>query len=407
MKSFFKIFFASLLAIFVSGFLSVLMFIFSITAFDSLLSDETTVEVKDNSILKLTFSTPINDNPEVNSVNSIDFLTLEIPENLSLLNVLMSIEHAKNDHKIKGIYIEPSYFALSGFATIEEIRDALLDFKESGKFIISYADDYTQASYYMSSVADEIYINSVGSFGLKGLSTTLMFYKGLFEKLDIKPQIIRHGKYKSFIEPFTETEMSNENKKQTEELINSIWNTILTNISKERRLNPAGLSRAVSSLELVDPKLAVKFGLLDGIKHHDEVISQLMERVDVEKEKDLNFIGISDYSKSVLVNKSSDKIAIIYAEGDIVYGTGESGYISNKDIIKKFKKAKNDDDVKAIVFRINSGGGSALASELMWREIELVRQEKPVIVSFGNAAASGGYYIAAASDAIVCSPTTI
>lgn len=407
MKSFFKIFFASLLAIFISGFLAIIGLIALTSAISTLASEDNATIVKENSILKLTFDTPTSDNPESNAMNSIDFTTFEVTEKIPLLNAIMAIESAKNDPKIKGIYLEPSFFAEAGFATIEEIREALIDFKTSGKFIISYADNYSQGAYYMSSVADEIYMNGVGNFELKGLATILTFYKGLFDKLDIEPQIIRHGKYKSFIEPFTAKEMSRESKEQTEELLNSIWNTILTNISKERNLNKKVLSKLISNLETVDPKSALKYRLIDGIKYKDEVVSQLMELVDVESETKLNFISLVDYSKSVLVNKSKNKVAVIYAEGDIIYGKPVDGTISDVEIISKFKKAKNNDDVKAIVFRINSGGGSALASELMWREIELVRKEKPVIVSFGNAAASGGYYIAAASDAILCSPTTI
>ncbi|MFI3262195.1 MAG: signal peptide peptidase SppA [Rikenellaceae bacterium] len=409
MKSFLKIFFAALLALFVAGFLSIICFTAMITSISNaaMSESENSGIVEENSILKLTFKDPINDNPEVNPINAIDFSTFEIIENVSLLRTLMSIEAAKIDPKIKGIYLDPSLFAQIGLASIDEIRDALLDFKSSGKFIIAYADNFSQSAYYLSSVADEIYMNSVGIFELKGLASNITFFKGLLDKLDVEPQIIRHGKYKSAIEPFTEKEISKASRQQTEELLNSVWDNILTNIAKERKLNKKALSQAISSLELIDPKVAAKYRLIDGVKHRDEVMAMLMNRVNVEQEKELNFINLNKYSKTVSNTSSSNKIAIIYAEGSIVYGEKQDGVVTDDEIIKKFKRAKNDSSVKAIVFRINSGGGSALASELMWREIELIRKEKPVIVSFGNVAASGGYYIAAASDAILCSPTTI
>lgn len=408
MKSFFKTFFASLLAIIVAVNLMVILSIIGLAVFGSLLTSETKSVIEDNSILKLTFSTPIKDNPEQDQIGLIDLSTFEVAENISLLKTVTLIEAAKNDSKIKGIYIDPSFFAQSGFATIEELRNALIDFKKSGKFIVSYADNFSQGAYYLCSVSDDIYMNEVGTFGLKGLSSTITFYKGLLDKLGVDVQIVRHGEYKSFVEPFTSTEMSPKNKEQIESLVGSVWDNILTKIADVRGVEKNELSNMVSSLEISDPEIALKKGLIDGLKYSAEMTTHLMSLVGVSDKDDLKIVDLKTYSSTISRLQSKNKIALIYAEGDIMYGrTNTGGIITNIDIIDKFKRAREDDDVKAIVLRINSGGGSALAAELMWREIEQTRAVKPVIVSLGDAAASGGYYIAVASDAIVCSENTI
>lgn len=408
MGNFLKAILASTLGVFIALFLFSIFSIFILISVAGIFTeDEAPVIVESNSILKLTFDSPVVDNPQQNVMSAIDLLSLENKIPLSLLNVVISIEAAKEDPNIEGIYLDLSFFALDGFATIEEIRTALIDFKTSGKFIISYADNFSQGAYYLASVADEIYMNKMGMFELKGLSSTITFYKGTLDKLDIEPQIIRHGKYKSFVEPFTSTEMSKESHQQTQELIESIWNVLLTNIADERGVDKKQLNEAISNLEVSDPESANKNNLIDGIKHHDEVISILAEKMNQDSLDNLKFIDFKKYSKSVSRVRSDNKIAIIYAEGDIMYGSKKEGKISNIDIISKMKQARDNDNVKAVVLRVNSGGGSALSAELMWREIEKTRKEKPVIVSLGDVAASGGYYIAAASDAIVCSPTTI
>jgi len=301
-------------------------------------------------------------------------------------------------------------FLQAGMAQTQEIREALNDFKAEGKFIYSHADFYTQKNYYLASVADEIYINPQGAMDFKGLASEVLYYKDLQEKTGIKMEVIRHGKYKSAVEPYLSNEMSEANRSQIKELITSLWNSMLTDISASRNIDVASLNIIADTLGGRTPEYAVQSGLVDGSIYFDEYEGFLRDKLGFEVDTKLNYVDFSDYVK--VANKKTlktgtNKIAVIYAQGEILYGEGGKQFIGQGVINKALKKARDNDNVKAIVMRVNSPGGSALVSDIIWREIELTKKIKPVVVSFGNVAASGGYYIAAGADKIFAEPTTI
>jgi protease-4 len=328
---------------------------------------------------------------------------------MGLNDILENIQKAKEDENIAGLYMELSYIP-AGISTVEEIRNAILDFKESGKFVISYGDIYTQKAYYLASVSDKVYINPAGDVNFAGLASTVMFYKGALDKLGIDVEIIRHGDYKSAVEPFMSKEMSGENREQTLVWVGSIWKQMLTEISASRGISAEKLNQYAENLDIKNTAMALEYGLIDGLKYKDEIINELKERTNTEEKKDLNSITLRKYTR-VVVKKDKgfarDKIAVVYAHGDVLLGESGEGTISSDRISKALRQARRDSSVKAIVFRINSGGGSALASEVIWREMDLASKVKPVVASFGDVAASGGYYIAAPADTIMALPVTI
>ena len=364
------------------------------------------VVVKENSILELSLNQPINDYEGKD--NSDPFASL-FEEGQGLDEILHTIQVATNDEKIKGISMTTG-FLQAGMAQTQEIREALNDFKAEGKFIYSHADFYTQKNYYLASVADEIYINPQGAMDFKGLASEVLYYKDLQEKTGIKMEVIRHGKYKSAVEPYLSNEMSEANRSQIKELITSLWNSMLTDISASRNIDVASLNIIADTLGGRTPEYAVQSGLVDGSIYFDEYEGFLRDKLGFEVDTKLNYVDFSDYVK--VANKKTlktgtNKIAVIYAQGEILYGEGGKQFIGQGVINKALKKARDNDNVKAIVMRVNSPGGSALVSDIIWREIELTKKIKPVVVSFGNVAASGGYYIAAGADKIFAEPTTI
>ncbi len=365
------------------------------------------VVVENNSVLLLELNTPIVERASDSPIPNINYLTLQSREVLGLNKILADIKRAKNDSKIKGIYLNLSTIQ-AGTATVEEIRNALIDFKESGKFIISYGDNYSQKSYYLATVADKIYLNPMGDLLLKGLSSQVMFYKKTLEKLDIDVQIIRHGKFKSAVEPLMLESMSEENREQTSAYVGSIWNSLLGAIAKSRNLSEEQINTWINGLEIFSAQSVLDKGLVDGLKYLDEVLAELVDKTGAESIEKLSVISLSKYGRSRKVEKqnTSQKIAVIYAEGDIMMGKG-SDNIMSESMSKAIRSARLDSTVKAIVFRINSGGGSVLASDIIGREIQLASDVKPVIASFGDVAASGGYYVATHADVIVADPTTI
>ncbi len=377
---------------------------------------EKTPYVHYNSILKIELSTSIKDQPSNNPFENIDFATFEDKTPLSLKNILDNIEKAKYDDKIKGIYLDVPLLQ-ANMANIEEIRNALIDFKSSEKFIISYSENYSQASYYLSSIADEIYLNPAGEMTFKGLSTQLMFLKDALNRLDVDMQVIRHGKFKSAIEPFIRENMSDANSEQLETLINSIWDNMLNNVSSARGIEVDQLNNIADNILIRSAQSALSEKLIDGLKYEDEVLKILKDKVEAESSEKIKFIGLNKYKKSKpknnnensLAEKSSskNKVAIIFAEGEIVSGKSRDGQMGSETISEAIKKARLDDKVKSIVLRVNSPGGSALASDVMWREVVLAKKEKPVIVSMGGVAASGGYYISCAADKIYAEASTI
>jgi protease-4 len=329
---------------------------------------------------------------------------------LGLNDILKNISNAKSDTNIRGIYLQLSGLQ-TGIATIEEIRNALIDFKKSGKFILSFSDTYTQGSYYLASVADRLYLTPGGSVNFIGLSADLMFYKKTLEKLEIEPEIIRHGKFKSAVEPLIYDKMSPENREQIKTYVGSIWNHMVSQISESRHIPVEKLNHFADSLLLWSNNAAVNYGMIDAVLYKDQVLDTLANLVDISESKDLEFVSHQKYlrvpQKGNKKSYSRNKVAVIFAEGDIIPGDAGEGYIGSERIARTIRKARQDSAVKAIVFRVNSGGGSALASEVIWRELDLARQTKPVIASMGDMAASGGYYIVAAADTIVASPNTI
>ena len=405
MKSFFKNVLSTIVGMVLAVFVIILLFIGIVSLSLSSINNKAEVIVKENSILKINLSNLSV--VERTSENPFEGLNLSgnIPKTIALKQVLDNIEKAKSDEKIKAIYINTS-FVNAGLSQIEEIRNKLLEFKLSGKPIIAYAEVYSQSAYYLASVSNNIYLNPVGIVDLKGLSISQIFFKGLLEKLDIDMQIIRHGKFKSAIEPFTLDKMSSANREQMTLFLSSIADNIMDSIASQRGLTLSEIQKHANNLSLENAKSCLDLNYVDALLYQDQLEDTLKTLVGVEK---LSFVTLSKYTH-VKGNKkeiSRNKIAIIYATGTINSGKGDEKSIGSETTAKAIKIAREDKNVKAIVLRINSGGGSALASDVIWRETILAKAEKPLIVSMGDYAASGGYYIACAADSIVANPTTL
>ncbi|MDC0909055.1 signal peptide peptidase SppA [Flavobacteriales bacterium] len=402
MKSFLKNILSTIIGI-VS---SILLLLIIMLVIFSIASTDNEVKIKKNSILKIDLSNnTIVERSPTNPLEAFNF-TGEMLDNLELKEVLDNIEKAKYDDNIVAIYLNNT-IVNAGLSQTEEIRNKLLEFKKTGKRIISYSEVYSQLSYYLSSISNSIYLNPEGVIDLKGLSASPMFYKGLLEKLDIDMQIIRHGKFKSAVEPFTLTEMSAENRKQMSLFLNSIADNLMDSIANQRGLTISEVQNHANQLSLENAKSCIELNYVDALMYQDQVNDSLLSLSQSEK---LNIISINKYS-SVKVNTkdiSRNKIAIIYATGSISSGKGSESSIGSETTAKAIKDAREDKNVKGIVFRINSGGGSALASDVIWRETILTKEAKiPFVVSMGDYAASGGYYIACAADSIVANPTTL
>jgi len=411
MKNFFKTVFATMLGClfsFILLFVILMVFVIGSLSFSG---KEKQVELKPKTILHLTFDHPVLERGTNNPFKELDFVSMKPSKALGLNEIVDAIDAAASEEKIAAIFIEPSLMMDMGFATIEEIRNALLRFKESGKPVIAYSEVYSQKAFYLVSVADKIYMNPKGMFDFRGLASELFFLKGTLSMLDIQAQIIRHGKYKSAVEPFTNDKMSPENREQYTAFLNSIWNYYIAQVSAVRGISIENLNNIADSLLVRNADDALKYGFVDELVYKDRALDIL--KVQTASDKDINeleSVTLQQYAKSVgLENKSVEKdyIAVIYAVGEINTGEGDDESIGSERISRTIRKARLDDDVKAIVLRVNSPGGSALASEVIWKEIQLTAQEKPVVVSMGDLAASGGYYIACAATKIVAQPNTI
>ncbi len=404
MKQFFKTFFACLVAIGVFSFLCILVLIIIGSVSNKGLS------IKDKSILYLKLDVPIVDRGVDNTFANFDFINMSANDQIGLNDLLKNIEKAKNDEKIKGIFIEAGMIQ-AGMATIEEIRNSLIDFKTSGKFILSYSEIYTQKDYYLCSVSDKIYMFPEGILEFRGLNKSVMFLKGLLEKVGIEAQVIRHGKFKSAVEPFILDKMSEANKEQSMNYVSDLWNHMLKGISASRKISVEDLNLIAENLKVRNAEDAVEQKMVDQLKYKDEIIAELKKLSKIEDKEDLRLVKLSQYKsiedlkeKKKLLN---DKIAVIYTQGDIVSGKGKADNIGSESISKEIRKAREDDKVKAVVLRVNSPGGSALASDVIWREVLLTKQVKPVVVSMGDVAASGGYYISCAANEVFASENTI
>ncbi|MDZ4845063.1 MAG: signal peptide peptidase SppA [Chitinophagales bacterium] len=407
MRQFFKFFFASFLGTMFGLFMVFFFGFLIIAAIAAVSGSKGKKEVKPNSVLHISLDYDITERTNKNPFDPMNF-SFEGQSNPGLFDIVKSIQYAKTDDKIKGIYLDVSMVP-SGFATVDAVRNALVDFKTSGKFIVSYGEMISQKGYYLASVADEVYMNPVGYMDLTGFRTELMFFKGALEKLEVEPQIIYCGKYKSATEPFRLDKMSDENREQISYIINDIYARFIKNISESRKLTEAEVDSIADNMLVRDAEDAVKYKLVDGLLFYDQVIAKLKEKTGTEEKDKLPHVSLDKYIDEEAEEKKhgKDRIAVLFAEGSIVDGKGEEDNIGSERFAKAIREIREDEKVKALVFRINSGGGSALASDVILREIELTKAKMPIIVSMGDVAASGGYYIACKADTIVAEPNTI
>uniref|UniRef100_UPI00404B0E85 signal peptide peptidase SppA n=1 Tax=Flavobacterium sp. TaxID=239 RepID=UPI00404B0E85 len=403
-------FIGNVIATIVGIFLFCLLFFFGIVLIGAIAGgEEEIVQVKDNSVIELDLSEVSLDYLGRYKPSPMDVF-FENDKSAGFITILNALENAKTDDKIKGISILNNQLQL-GMAQSRSLRQKLEEFKKTGKFIVAYSDFLSQKDYYLNSVADTLYLNPIGELDFKGLSSEILFMKELQEKTGIKMEVIRHGKYKSAVEPYLNQEMSPENREQVSVLLNSVWNTIVNDISKSRNISIDTLNVIANNLNARTPELALANNLIDKIAYEDEYHAAIKSKLAVSKDKEYHKISILDYAKdnatSITDFSKDDKIAVIYAQGEIRGGEGDVNVIGEGAIKKSLKDAREDKDVKAIVLRVDSPGGSALTSELIWREIELTKKTKPVVVSMGNVAASGGYYIACNANQIFAEQSTI
>ncbi len=407
MKQFFKFTFASALG-FLLTFIVIILILFGVISASLSFAEKKTVLVSENAVLHMKLNYPINDRG-VNDFNFASFSSL-MDESMGLIDILENIEKAKQDDKIKGIYLDLRGIQ-AGLATIQEIRDALADFKESGKFIVSYSEFYSQTGYYMASVSDSVILHPEGDMMFKGINAEVMFFKDMLDKLDVEAQIIRHGKFKSAVEPFMMDHMSEANKEQTRTYVQSIWDKLVGDIGRDRNLDKAEINNIADKLLLQNADDAKELGFADLLLYEDEVMDLLKEKSEREDDDKPELVKLTSYKDAIVEELREtvpkNKIAVVFAEGSIQTEKGSELTISSDVTAKHLRKARKDTTIKAIVFRVNSPGGSALASDVIWRETVLAAKEKPFIVSMGDLAASGGYYIAAGADAIIANPTTL
>ena len=401
MKSFFKTFFAALLALIIFSFLGFFILIGIAAAF----STDEKVAIAQNSVLVIdaseTFLEQSKNDPFSELMNKKNGKQPSLSELIGLLN------YAKKDSSIKGIYIKCAENP-NGYAATEEIRKALIDFKKSNKFVVAYAETISQKGYMMANVADQIYTHPQGGMEWSGFNYETMFLKGLIDKLEIEPQIFYAGKFKSATEPFRYTQMSDANKLQTGIWLNSIYNNFIQGAAEMRNLNADSIKAFANEGKVQNAKDALKYKLVDGLIYDDQLKKIISKKLRLVDETKISFVSINNYAESIaLRGTGSGKIAVIYADGDVVMGKGQNEAIASDDYRALLQKIRNDKSIDAVVLRVNSPGGSALASDIIWREIDLLKKEKPVVVSMGDVAASGGYYIACGADSIFADANTI
>lgn len=409
MKPFVNNFLSSLLALVVFSILSV-MLIFGIISAVSKGLTEDEVAVENSSVLRLNLNYSIVEQTQSGMPGGLALLGLEPDNGMGLNDILANIEHAKTDPKIKGIYVQMG-ISPNGYATLQEIRDALEDFKkESNKFVIAYGEVIGQSAYYLGSVADKVYMHPSGALDFKGLSAQLTFYKGALDKLGVQTQIFYDGKFKSATEPYRMDKMSAENRLQLETFLNGLFTANLSEITSSRKLDVAQCKTIADSLLAWYPSEAVRLGLLDGLKYYDEVETEMKKRCGIDEEKNLQLVSMTDYRDSYTLQTTEadqGRIAVVYADGTIIDGKGGNGFIGSVDFTEMMRKVRTDKTIKAVVIRVNSPGGSAVASDVMWREIEITKAVKPVVVSMGDYAASGGYMISCNASKIYAQPNTL
>lgn len=402
--SFFKSVFATITALFIFCILFFVVFVPAMIGVLAAIGSDEAPAVEENSVLYINLSGMITE--RVAEDPFAELFPDEGDAQLPLLKTLASIEAAKNDSNIEGIYLEHGYVS-GGYAALDEIRLALEDFKNSGKFIYSYGEYISEGNYYVASVADEIVLNPIGSLEFNGLNASVTFFKGLFEKLDIEAQIFRVGTYKSAVEPFFRKDMSEANKEQMTSFVNDIYDNILKNVSASRNIELNELRRISDQMLIRKAEDAAEYGLVTKVAYENQVKDMIKTRMDLASDDKIKFVSLRNYMKTVDGDYSSNKVAVIVADGEIVSGNGDLESVGSEKFVKAIKAARESKRVKAVVIRINSPGGSMLASDVMWNEIMLTKKEKPVIASMSNMAASGGYYMAMPCDTIVAQPMTI
>ncbi len=406
MGQFLKFLLASCLGLFIGFFL--LMGIGALVIGQAISASEKVKDVEANSVLHLTLDRPI---PEQTNNLEIDPFAFETESTLGLTAIVDAIDRAAEDDNIKGIFLEPEQLSAIGLASSGVIRDALVDFKKKGKFIIAYGDYYTQAGYYLAATADEVLLNPLGIVDLRGFSTQIPFFKDMLDRIGVNMQVYYAGKFKGATEPYRLNELSDANRQQIRTYLDDVYNHFLMGLSDARGLSVPELRQIANDYEGIDPNSALSSGLVDVIDHRDAALNRLRDRLGLEEDEDIKRVSLSAYAKASKADKDysvKDKIAIIYAEGAIVDGNGTPGTIGDEQYVKYIKEARKSDRIKAVVLRVNSPGGSAMASENIWKEIRLTQEAgKPVVVSMGDYAASGGYYISAAADSIFAEPNTL
>ena len=409
---FFKIFLATLLAMVVGTVLSWVLCLIVFIGMAGSMGQTTQAVITPQTIVKIDLAENITEAPTKNPMAGFDYNTMTMAKTTHLLKVLQSIEAAKNDARVKGIYL--NFTGAGGVTTgaVEELRAALVDFKQSGKFVVAYNEGYSQGTMYLASVADKIYLHPEGGFSWAGMAQTSIFFKGALDKLGLNAEAIRPTvcKYKSAVEPYIRKEMSKENKAQMQTMVDDMWGVLVGSIAESRNLDAKKLMKLADNLEITQPEDALKHGLVDALIYEDEMNDKFAE-LGVEKgiDGEYNIISLGEYMTlaPVLPKFGAPAVGVVYAEGSIYDGEGEDDNVYSANLVEVLKKARKDKDIKAVVFRVNSPGGSALASDVIWREVELLRKEKPVIVSMGSYAASGGYYISSGADAIIADKMTL
>lgn len=406
--SFSTIFGAALLAVVVGGVVKFLLWMGLFSVVGSF-SSGSTVVVPEEAILKIDFAESILDAPSKDPMAGFDFATLTPAKQLTLYKTLVAIEAAKEDERIKGIYINITGGGAVSGTILEEMRAALADFKQSGKFIVAYNDGYSQWMYYLCSIADKIYIHPEGSFDWIGTSATSTFFKGLLDKLGVKVDILRPTvcKYKSAVEPYFLKEMSPANRAQMQSMVDSMWDVLTEAVSSSRNISVEELNKLANNLSVVLPKEAIEHKFVDAALYADEMKALFTSEYGIEEPE---FVSLGDYSSSLVPdvkNLSAPQVAIVYANGNVMDGEGSDDNIYGYTLSKTIREVAEDDEIKAVVVRVNSPGGSALAADIIWREMKLLQEKKPVIISMGAYAASGGYYISAPADAIVADRMTL
>lgn len=409
---FIKTFLAGLLAFVVGGFVLFILGIVMLVGIAAAMGDQTPV-VEPGSILRIDFSEVVTDAPSSDPLAGIDLFSMQQQRRLPLFRALRAIEAAKEDDRIEGIYLRMNGGGgAAGSAVVEELREAIVDFRTSGKFVVAYNETYSQGQYYLASAADSIYLQPEGAIEWAGLSSSTMFYKGLFDKLGLKAEVFRPTvcKYKSAVEPYILTGMSEANRRQMQVLVDAMWGTISGAVAESRGIDPAELKRLTDERAVTLPEDALRHRFVDGLRYEDQMEELFAELgAETDDEGACTYVSLGDYAAQVqpALDFGAPQVAIVYADGQIVDGEGSGEKIFGTTLARQLAEVRMDEEVAAVVLRVNSPGGSALASDVVWREMELLREEKPVVVSMGSYAASGGYYISCPADVIVADNLTL